>query len=214
MHVFPYGERETAHLARRDKRLGLLIAHIGPIERAIDPDLFTALLRSIVAQQISSKAAVTVFERLRALAGEVTPERIAALAVEDIQACGMSMRKAGYIKSTAEAALSGALDVPALKEKSDEEIIAVLSALNGVGVWTAEMLLIFSLARPDVLSWGDLAVRRGIMKLYGLQTLTRQEFERLRKRWSPCGSTASLYLWHYCALPDELPPPRARAAKH
>ena len=87
------------------------------------------------------------------------------------------------------------LNIAELATLSDAEIIRRLSSLNGVGVWTAEMLLIFSLERPDVVSWGDLAIRRGMMNLYGLDSLTREQFDRYRKRYSPYGSVASLYLW-------------------
>jgi 3-methyladenine DNA glycosylase/8-oxoguanine DNA glycosylase len=107
----------------------------------------------------------------------------------------MSLRKAEYIKGIAEAALSGKVDFGRLHTLSDEEIIKKLSSLRGVGVWTAEMLLIFSLCRSDVVSYKDLAICRGIMNLYGLKELPKERFERYRKRYSPYGSVASLYLW-------------------
>jgi 3-methyladenine DNA glycosylase/8-oxoguanine DNA glycosylase len=105
------------------------------------------------------------------------------------------MRKARYIKGIGEAAMSGRLDVLKLRELPDEEVIEKLSSFPGVGVWTAEMLLIFSLCRPDVVSWGDLAIRRGMTNLYGLKALSKTQFDRFRNRYSPCGSVASLYLW-------------------
>ncbi|MCU0564846.1 MAG: DNA-3-methyladenine glycosylase 2 family protein, partial [Desulfobacterales bacterium] len=94
-----------------------------------------------------------------------------------------------------EAAVSGELDLVGLRAMPDARVIERLSSLPGIGVWTAEMLLIFSLCRPDVVSWGDLAIRRGMMNLYGLKDLSREQFDRFRKRYSPCGSVASLYLW-------------------
>lgn len=190
-----YGATEIAHLSRRDKRLGAAIARLGMIERPTTPDLFTALIKNIVEQQISVKAAVTVYARLLALCGEMTPQQIVALNVETIQQCGMTMRKAGYILNAADAVLNGRLNLNALIQSSDDEVIRALSALDGVGVWTAEMLLISALARPDVVSWGDLAIRRGMMVLYGQQTLTKEQFARYRKRYAPYGTTASLYLW-------------------
>jgi len=137
----------------------------------------------------------TIWGRLCGKVGAVTPESIAGMDAADIQQCGMSMRKAGYIKGIAETAVRGEVDLSRLSELPDEEIIAQLSSLPGVGVWTAEMLLIHSLCRPDVVSWGDLAIRRGMMTLYGLKTLTRIQFDRYRKRYSPHGSVASIYLW-------------------
>jgi len=195
MHVFEYGQKEIDYLKRKDKKLGVAIDRIGMIKREVTPDPFTALVSSIVSQQISSKAADTVWNRLEGLLGTITPESISKAEILEIQACGMSARKAGYIKGAAEDALSGQVDFTALHTLSDEEIIIKLSSLHGVGVWTAEMLLIFSLCRPDVVSFKDLAICRGMMNLYGIKELSREKFERYRKRYSPYGSVASLYLW-------------------
>jgi DNA-3-methyladenine glycosylase II len=191
---FIYGETEIAHLKKRDKKLGAAIDAIGPIRREITPDLFQALVYSIVAQQIASKAARTVRARLGERIG-LTPALLAAVPAEHIQQCGMSLRKAGYIKGIADAVRGGELDLAALAHLPDREVVARLAALNGIGVWTAEMLLLFCLRRPDVVSWGDLAIRRGMMRLYNLRDLNREQFERRRKRYAPYGSVASLYLW-------------------
>ena len=195
MHIFEYGQKEIDYLRKKDKKLGAAIDRIGMIKREVTPDTFAALVSSIVSQQISSKAADTVWNRLGLLLGTITPESIAKAEISEIQACGMSARKAGYIKGAAEAAVSGQVDFNALHTLSDEEIIKKLSSLRGVGVWTAEMLLIFSLCRPDVVSFKDLAICRGMMNLYGIKELSREKFERYRKRYSPYGSVASLYLW-------------------
>lgn len=195
MHIFKYGQKEIEYLKEKDKKLGAAIERIGMIERKVIPDPFTALVSSIVGQQISSKAADTVWERLTELLGSITPESMDKAALSEIQNCGMSMRKACYIKGIAEAAISGQVDFHNLHTLSDDAIKDKLTALHGVGVWTAEMLLIFSLQRPDVVSYRDLAIRRGMMNLYGLKELTKEKFERYRKRYSPYGSVASLYLW-------------------
>jgi DNA-3-methyladenine glycosylase II len=192
---YSYGETEINHLKRRDKKMAAAIDRLGMLARPLSPDLFAALIRNIVDQQISVKAALTVNARLVALLGIVTPMTVAAASAEAIQGCGMTMRKAGYIKGAAEAALNGSLDLSAIAQLPDNDVIAQLSSLNGVGVWTAEMLLISSLCRPDVLSWGDLAIRRGMMNLYRHKTLPRERFERYRRRYAPYGTTASLYLW-------------------
>jgi 3-methyladenine DNA glycosylase/8-oxoguanine DNA glycosylase len=195
MQLFQYGQEEIDHLTRRDRKLGRAIARIGMIEREIIPDLFRALVHSIVAQQISRAAADTVWGRLCARLAVVTPRHVARTPVSEIQKCGLSMRKATYIKGIGEAAIRGDLDLLQLKEMPDEGVVETLSALPGIGVWTAEMLLIFSLCRPDVVSWGDAAIRRGMMNLYGLKALSRKQFDRFRRRYSPWGSVASLYLW-------------------
>lgn len=195
MHTFRYGDNETRYLRKRDKKLGAAIDAIGMIEREVTSDLFTALVASVASQQVSVKAAETVWKRMEERFGAITPDAIAAATADEIQQCGMSMRKAGYIKGIGDAVADGSLDLAGLRECSDDEVIDQLTALNGVGAWTAEMLLIFSMERPDVVSWGDLAIRRGMMRLYGKETLDRNTFDRYRKRYSPYGSVASLYLW-------------------
>jgi len=200
MQIFEYGQKEIDYLKRKDKKLGAAIDRIGMIQREITPDPFTALVSSVVSQQISKKAAETVWIRLHTLLRNITPENIAQVEQSKIQGCGMSVRKAGYIKGIADAAISGIVDVDILHTLTDEEIIKKLSSLSGVGVWTAEMLLIFSLSRPDVVSYKDLAICRGMMNLYGLKELPKEKFERYRKRYSPYGSVASLYLWALSVL--------------
>ena len=169
---------------------------IGEIKRPLTPDLFTALIKNIIEQQISVAAATTVQQRLLTLCdGIYTPVHIASLSEQDIQQCGMTMRKAGYIKGIADSVINHTLDLDQIPAMSDQAVINTLIKLKGIGIWTAEMLLISSLNRPDILSWGDLAIQRGIMRLYRHQSLDRTRFERYRKRYSPYGSTASLYLW-------------------
>ena len=192
---FQYGETELNHLRKKDKKLGAAIDRIGIIKREINPDIFSSLVQSIVSQQISSKAASTVCQKLSSLC-EMDAHRLHCLTVEEIQSCGMSMRKAGYVKNIADAAVEGAIDFEAFPAMSDNDIIKTLTAIKGVGLWTAEMLIIFSLMRGDVVSYGDLAIRRGMMRLYNLKDLPKDRFERYAKRYSPYGSVASLYLWH------------------
>ncbi|NDL62279.1 DNA-3-methyladenine glycosylase 2 family protein [Enterobacteriales bacterium SAP-6] len=213
MAIFEYGHQELSWLAKKDKRMAQAIERIGIITRPLMPDLFAALVRNIVDQQISTKAGLTVNARLTVLAGTVTPAAIEQLTAGQIQSCGMTMKKALYIKGAATAAMSGELDLAAIPGYSDREVIAALSRLPGIGVWTAEMLMIFSLGRPDVVSWGDLAIRRGMMNLYRHKELPRERFERYRRRYSPYGTTASLYLWAYSAagFSARLPVPPANA---
>ena len=199
MGMFPYTQAELDYLRARDEALGRAIDRIGIIERPVNQDLFAALASSIVAQQISGAAATTVWNRLVARLGAITPETVQAAAVEDIQQCGVSMRKATYIKGIGEAVAGGTLDLAALPDLPDDEVIARLSALRGIGAWTAEMVLIFAMQRPDVVSWGDLGIRRGMMRLYELSELDRSAFDHYRQRYSPYGSVASLYLWRFAA---------------
>lgn len=195
INYFKYGEKEINYLKKNDKDLGEVIDKIGMVKREVTLDPFKELISSIVSQQISTKAAITVSTRLLDLVGQISPKSIANAEVEMIQKCGMSNRKALYIKGVGEAAVSKTVDFDRLNLLSDEEVIKSLTYLYGVGVWTAEMIMIFSLQRPDILSFKDLGIRRGIMNLYGLEELTKKDFEIYKKRYSPYGSVASLYLW-------------------
>lgn len=201
MTFLQYGEVEIEYLKRKDKKLGIAIDNIGLIQREVTPNVFSALIQSVLSQQISTKAAQTVCQRMNTLLHhEITPQSIRMAGLDAIKACGMSQRKAGYIIGIAEAALTGVVDFDGLHTLTDEEIIKKLTTLNGVGIWTAEMLLIFSLCRPNIVSYGDLAIRRGIMNLYGLKECPKEIFEKYRKRYSPYGSVASLYLWALSAI--------------
>lgn len=201
---FYYDEEAIRHLKAKDPILGAIIDRIGPIERPIDVDLFSALINNIVGQQISMKAQETVWKRILAAFGAIKPENLCRVSVEEIQQCGLSTRKATYIREAAEKVLSGACDLEALKDKSDHEVIAELSQLRGIGKWTAEMLLIFSMGRQDVLSWDDLAIHRGLRMVYHHRKITKQLFQKYKRRYAPYGSVASLYLWEVSVgvLPD------------
>jgi len=195
MHYFEYGDTAIQALKKKDKKIGAAIDRIGMIQREIMPDLFKGLISSIIAQQISSKAADTVWKRFENLVGDVTPQNVAHTDVADIQSRGMSMRKATYIKTISELIFSGGFDLDGLTTLPDDEIAKRLKSLPGIGVWTAEMLMIFSMQRQNIVSWDDLAIRRGMMRLYGLTELDRATFERYKKKYTPYGSVASLYLW-------------------
>lgn len=192
---FVYDQRAVAYLKQVDPILGEAMNRLGMVEREVIPDLFAALIYSIIGQQISIKAVHTIWHRMQDRLAEITPQTIAAATVEEIQQCGLSMRKAGYIKSISETVLCGDLDLRELYELPDAEVIKRLSSLHGIGVWTAEMLLLNSMERPDVVSWGDIGIRRGMMNLYGLTEITKEQFEQYKKQYSPYGSTASIYLW-------------------
>lgn len=202
--VFPVEPDALCFLREKDKRLGVLIDRLGPLRRSTEPDLFAALVHAIIAQQISGRAAQSISDRLLEAAGALTAERLASLEPAVVRGCGLSERKASYIRRLAEAVRSGGLDLETLRHASDAEVIRRLAELDGIGVWTAEMLLIFSLCRPDVLSWGDFGIRRGMALLYGDRQLTRERFERRRRRYTPYGSVVSLYLWALAGMEDAL----------
>lgn len=192
---FSYGQREIEYLQNVDQILGAAMKRLGKIDREVIPDLFTALIYAIVGQQISVKAAHTVWHRMQLQFEDMIPQYIALATVEEIQQCGMSTRKAIYIKNIGEAVMYGSLKLMELYDLPDEEVIKRLSKMNGIGVWTAEMLLLNSMERPDIVSWGDIAIRRGMINLYNLTDITKEQFEKYKKHYSPYGSVASIYLW-------------------
>lgn len=199
MNYFKYGEEEIDYLKKRDEKLAIEIDKIGMVKREINKDLFSALIESIIGQQISTKAAITVTNRFIDLVGKFTPENIEKVELESVQKCGMSLRKASYIKGIAHAAIKEEIDFKNLHKLSDDGVIKQLTLLKGIGEWTAEMILIHSLERPDILSYKDLGIRRGIMRLHGLEELSKKEFEIYRKIYSPYGTVASIYLWEISA---------------
>ena len=192
---FSYGERETAWLSRQDARLGEIIRRIGHIDRAVDDDLFSSVIHHIIGQQISTKAQQTIWQRMTDKLGNVTSESISDTTQEELQALGMTFRKAAYIKDFACQIVSGAFDLVAVEQMSDEDAIHALASLKGIGVWTAEMILLFCLQRPNILSFDDLAIQRGTRMVYHHRKIDRKLFEKYRRRLSPYCSVASLYFW-------------------
>jgi DNA-3-methyladenine glycosylase II len=195
MTIFQYGEKEIEHLKKADKKLAAVIEQVGVIERTVNPDLFSALVNSIVGQQISTKAHQTIWERMQKELGEITPVVIDNLPLEKVQKFGISFRKAEYIKSVARKIIANEFDINSLHAMSDKDVCAKLSELNGIGVWTAEMLMIFSMQRPNVLSFGDLAIQRGLRMVYRHREIDKTKFNQYWKRYTPYASVASLYLW-------------------
>ncbi|MFL5894494.1 MAG: DNA-3-methyladenine glycosylase family protein [Thermoleophilaceae bacterium] len=190
-------------MLRRDPVMARLVDQIGPLDReqrrrGRPPDAYGALVRSIVGQQLSTKAARTIYERMIQLYdGETpTPQQIIATNPDDLRAAGLSRAKAAYLRDLAEHIVDGELPVDDLAELPDEEVYAVLTAVKGLGRWTVDMFLIFHLGRPDVLPVGDLGIRRGVQINYGLDELPKAaELERIAEPWRPHRSLASLYLW-------------------
>ncbi|MBQ1319956.1 MAG: DNA-3-methyladenine glycosylase 2 family protein [Solobacterium sp.] len=204
MKYVQYGETETEYLKRKDKRLAEVIDRIGHIDRPMDDDLYSSVVHHIIGQQISSAAQKTIWNRLREKLGEVTPERMHTLSREELQACGMTFRKAEYILDFTDQVVSGQFDLAAVAAMDDAEAIAALSRLKGIGVWTAEMILLFALGRKNIFAYDDLAVQRGLRMVYHHRKIDRKLFEKYRRRFSPYCSVASLYFWKAAAgaLPE------------
>jgi DNA-3-methyladenine glycosylase II len=194
----------VAHLRRSDPVLRKLIDRVG-VEALGDPrrgrprDHYGALVRSIVGQQLSTKAAAAIYGRLIDHFGGHTPspEEVLAADPEEMRAAaGLSRAKVGFLRSLAEHALDGSLELNKLGRLPDDEVIAELVAVKGLGVWTAHMFLMFHLQRPDVLPVGDLGIRRAIMLAYGLDELPAPaEMEPIAEPWRPHRTLACRFLW-------------------
>lgn len=194
MH-FEYGKKEIDHLKAKDKKLAEAIDQIGYIEREVDDDLFSSVIHHIIGQQISTAAQATLWRRLSEKTEDVHVESMLALGRDGLQSVGMTYKKADYILDFSEKVRKGSFDISALEKMTDQQVIQELSSLKGIGAWTAEMIMTFSMQRPNVVSYGDLAIHRGMRMLYRHKKIDKMKFERYRKRYSPYGTVASLYLW-------------------
>lgn len=192
---FQYGEKEINYLRQRDKKLAQVIDQLGHIDRQTDRDLFSAVVHHIIGQQISTKAQATVWQRMTDALGKMDADTILSWGPERLQSFGMTFRKAEYIIDFAGSVRDGSFDLQGIWHKRDDEVVKELVALKGIGVWTAEMIMLFCMERPDILSYDDLAIQRGLRMVYHHRRIDRKLFEKYRRRYSPYGSVASLYLW-------------------
>jgi 3-methyladenine DNA glycosylase/8-oxoguanine DNA glycosylase len=193
-----------AHLSAADPRMAALIARAGACKLGLftagafgKQELLSALVEAIVSQQLSPKAAETIFGRVRGLAdGGFGPGAMLALPEEKLRAAGLSGAKARSVRDLAERVSRGELPLGELHAMDDEAVITALTTVRGIGRWTAEMVLIFQLGRPDVLPVGDLGVQKGFVKLFGLRKLPSPErMVKLAKPFQPHRSVLSWYLW-------------------
>jgi DNA-3-methyladenine glycosylase II len=185
------------HLKKSDPTLCAIIERVGPFRMQYREPSFEALVRSIVFQQLNGKAARTIYDRLVVAAGGiVTHESILKLTPAQMRAAGLSKQKLSYIRDLAERTHSREVDFAALSSLTDEEVIATLTKVKGIGEWTAHMFLIFALQRPNVLPTGDYGVRAAIKRAYRKRKLpTPAAMEKLAKSWHPYCSVAAWYLW-------------------
>ena len=198
----------AVYLHQADRLLAPIITRIGLLRMQLHGDYFGSLCSAIISQQLSGKAAQTIEDRFMALFGperQFTPANVAAMAVEEMRAAGLSEAKARYLRDLGERVANGALDLAHLETMDDEEIITRLVEVKGIGRWTAEMFLIFSLGRLDVLPVNDLGLRKAVMQLYGLPHMPkRPDLEDLAGPWQPYRTVATLYLWRTLS-PQEDP---------
>jgi len=183
---------------KKDPVLARIIERWGDYRIQYRPPTFEALVRSIVSQQLSGKAAATIYARVHSAAGgsEITPEGILALAPETLREMGLSGQKTAYVRDLAEKTRAGAVDFAELPHLSDEDVVARLTTVKGIGVWTVQMFLMFALKREDVLPVADLGIRTAMKREYGLPELPKpDEMHRIAAPWAPHRTMACWYLW-------------------
>lgn len=185
------------HLKKSDPVMRAIIERVGPCRMEFGEPVFHSLAEAIVYQQLNGKAAVTIFNRFTALAGDpVIPERIVKLTAEQMRSVGLSKQKSSYLRDMAERALRGELNFTRLPGMTDDEVIEHLTQVKGVGVWTAHMFLMFTLKRPNVLPTGDFGVQTAIKKHYNKRKMPKPlQMEKIAKPWEPYRSIACWYLW-------------------
>ncbi len=185
------------HLKKSDPVLRAIIERVGPCRMEYGVPEFSSVAEAIVYQQLNGKAAVTIFNRFAALAGDpLTPEGILKLSDEQLRSVGLSKQKSAYLKDLSAKTAAGLLDFARLPELSDEEVIQHLTQVKGVGVWTAHMFLMFSLRRPNVLPTGDYGVQMAIKKHYKKRKLPKpKDMEKIARAWEPYRSVACWYMW-------------------
>jgi DNA-3-methyladenine glycosylase II len=187
----------TSHLRKSDPVMAAIIRRVGPCQVAVREPSFETLARSITFQQLSGKAAGTIFGRVRKAAGRrFTASAFLKLTPEQLRECGLSRQKIASLTDLAERVARREINFRKLHQLEDEEIIALLSKVRGVGVWTVQMFLIFALQRPNVMPLGDLGIRNAVRKAYGLSEIPKPtDLAKIAQRWHPYCSIASWYLW-------------------
>ena len=197
----PYAAQAAQrHLRRADETMAEIVRRVGPLGLEVRGAPYQSLLRAVLYQQLAGAAASAIERRFLALYGGRVPEPAELLATspEALRGAGLSRQKAGYLRSIAQHAAAGELELRRLRRMDDDELIATVTAIKGIGRWTADMLLMFCLGRPDVLPVGDLGVQRMIMTAYGLRKPPdAKKMERIAEPWRPYRSAGTWYLWRY-----------------
>lgn len=192
---------EVEQLLQKEPLFRPWMDKISIAERSGDDDAYTSLIDSILAQQVSGSAAATITKRFSEKF-HYDPKAIVGASIDDLRSCGLSGNKAKYVQGIAKAKLDQSVPFDTLHEKSDQQIAEYLLKLNGVGPWTVDMMLIFTFFRKDILSYPDFGIRKGICRLYGIDTLDQKCYEQIRKKLSPHLTLASFWFWEIASFKE------------
>lgn len=196
-HIMKFNTHDykVKELCKKDPLLGELILLIGDLELTLRKDYYCSLVKNIIGQQLSSKTTQTIFSKLEFSSDSIEPESINRIKDEELRNVGISVAKVNYIRDLTKKILTEELQLSCISNLTNDEIIFELTKVKGIGKWTAEMFLIFSLGRLNVLSYGDISIRNSIKWLYGIDKEANFDLNLFYEKWSPYNTIASLYLW-------------------
>jgi len=201
-------QKAIDHLSSKDKILGAYISKVGPLSRDTLEDPYQSTIDCIIAQQVSGKAAQSMGDKVFTRFPEGDPKAIVEASEDEMRALGLSRSKVSYIKNVAQTKQEKTINWDKLNQLSTQQVFDTLLPIKGVGLWTVEMVLIFSLKRMDVMSYDDLGIRRGIMRLYHVEKVSKEFFAELRDRFEPYQTYASFYLWSASMEKEPIPFPQ------
>ena len=190
-----YGSKEMNYISEKNPVMSALVNHYGKLEMGRVSDIYLSLVLHIISQMLANSVSDVLIKRFINLVGDITPENVLAVSVDEIRECGISRKKAEYIIALSNSVLDGLYDFSLLDGMSDNEAIKYLMQIKGVGKWTAEMIVEFTMGRLNIFSYDDVALQNGIKKAHGFKTLSKRRFEGLRKKYSPYCSVASVYYY-------------------
>ena len=192
-----YDTKEMIYISNKDPVMKALVDHYGKLKMGKVSDVYMSLILHIISQMLANSVSNTLIKRFLALVGELNPENVLSVGADAICGCGISRKKAEYILELSNSVLENRYDFSLLDAMSDDEAVKYLMQIKGVGKWTAEMIVEFTLGRLNIFSYDDVALQNGIKKAHGFKTLSKLRFERLRKNYSPYCSVASVYYYAY-----------------
>lgn len=192
-----YGMKEMQYISDKHPVMKTLVEHYGKLQMGKVKDIYTSLVLHIISQMLANSVSEILIKRFLNLVGEITPENVIRVGKEAIRECGISLKKAEYILELSHSIVEKVYDFSGLESMSDDETVKYLMQIKGVGKWTAEMIVEFTMGRLNIFSYDDVALQNGIKKAHGFKTLSKMRFEQLRKLYAPYCSVASVYYYAY-----------------